>query len=968
MIQEVKFQGLSHSPSDYEAQDGELGTCLNLINEDGALHPIARPVVVDENITIPDGASIELVHKVTHNDTIHSHYIIHRADDTWYWTERAGDGTANEIDLGGFKVNAVTAVGNILCFVGEENTLYAYCNGNKYITFDNTAFNYNATIKYDEDTEISATANLGDDWESAFAKNTKYNNVMEPTIKGVSVIFNALDAMVNEILDEKGKEYFKYTSFGVFAVRLYDGTSYINISNPFILAPRETFNKYIWRQETKAVSTRTSIHTHSVNVQMNIPEGLEDLIQGIDVFICQPESFIDTEKKSKGINRNQCFLYKDDMASGVNCDAFYYLSPEDIYKAFDSKSFFLSISIGKEKFGTDVKLKRVVETAQSISLANFNRSSFGGQCSITYNNRLHIGNIKQTIYNAFDTNIFANRKQIKQTSFNGQDSWFTYNHLFLNEYVDLPIDSKYHTDYICDAVFRVNISENSIAHQVYYKGKVQYPLSPIWSYPSTLATSMDIFFHLPKDGKYYRKTFTLRQSDSFGMSYYLNISNNRNTVTAVDRQSARSKENMAFGDRTDSNSEYDPTEMDDYLYRWHDDAGLPAFMQTSRYKLLRKETSDGFGHNPTTSIQYYWDTTPINTGDFTEITEAEYNEALAKVDSNKYISQQPNLIKVSEAENPLVFPAANSVQVGSSFINALAANTRPISEGQFGEAPLYAFTDEGVWVIMTSQEGTYSARQPVNREICINPKGILQIDDAVLFPTERGIMLQQGSETICITDALFCHGYPFDYTEFHKPDTSKAVLAINGTDPKEVSYIPFDAYLNNADMIFDYYDNRLILFNPDYSYAYVYSFKSKMWGTMKNEFKARVNIYPESYAVNEDNKIVNVYVQDPTSDVPYFLCSRPLSISTQEVYKTMFTCITRGYFRDENGKCGMVLYGSDDLFHWFVIHSSVSKYLRGMAGSPYKYFRIAIVGSLSPDESISGLSCEFQERWQNKLR
>jgi len=970
MIQEVKFQGLSHSPSDYNAQDGELGTCLNLINEDGALHPIARPVVVDENITIPDDARIELVHKVTHDQEIHSHYIIRRADDTWYWTERAGDGTPHEIDLSGFHVNAVTAVGNILCFVGDEKTLYSYWNGSKYITFDNTAFNYNATIKYDEDTEVSATSNLGDDWDSAFAKNRKYNNEMEPTLKGASIIFNALDAMVNEILDEKGREYFKYTSFGVFAIRLYDGISYINISNPFIIAPRETFNKFIWLQESKAVTTRTSIHSHSVNVQMNIPEGLEDIIQGIDVFISQPESFIDTAKKTRGINRNQCFIYNDKMVSGTNCDAFYYLSPEDIYKAFDSKSFYLSVSIDKDKFGTDVKLKRVNETAQNISLASLNRSSFGGQCSITYNNRLHIGNIKQTIYNAFDTNIFANRKQIKHTDFNGQNSWFNVDQLFLNEYADLPIDSQYHTDYICDAVFCVNISENSITHQVYYKGKIQYPLSPIWAYPSSLATSMDIFFHLPKDGKYYRKSFTLRQSDSFGMSYYLNISKNRNTGVAVDRQGASSKENQAFGDRTDSRSQTDPTEMADYLYRYHDDAGLPAFMQTNRYKLLRKEVSGGDfgGHTTTTSIMYYWDTTPINTGDFTEITEDEYNKELAKVDSNKYISQHPNLIKVSEAENPLILPAANSVQVGSSIISAIASNTRPISEGQFGETPLYAFTDEGVWVIMTSQEGTYSARQPVNREICINPKGILQIDDAILFPTERGIMLQQGRESVCITDALFCHSNPFDYAEFHKPDTSKAVLAINGTAPKEVSYIPFDAYLSHADMIFDYYDNRLILFNPDYYYAYVYSFKSKMWGTMKNEFKARVNIYPESYAVNEDNKIVNVYVQDPIADIPYFLCSRPLSVSTQEVFKTMFTCITRGYFRDEKGKCGMVLYGSNDLFHWFAIHSSVSKYLGGMAGSPYKYFRIAIVGSLSSDESISGLSCEFQERWQNKLR
>ena len=64
----------------------------------------------------------------------------------------------------------------------------------------------------------------------------------------------------------------------------------------------------------------------------------------------------------------------------------------------------------------------------------------------------------------------------------------------------------------------------------------------------------------------------------------------------------------------------------------------------------------------------------------------------------------------------------------------------------------------------------------------------------------------------------------------------------------------------------------------------------------------------------------------------------------------------------------MVLYGSNDLFHWYLIKSSVDKYLRGMMGSPYKYFRIALIGSLLPDESISGMSADFTERWQNKLR
>jgi hypothetical protein len=138
-----------------------------------------------------------------------------------------------------------------------------------------------------------------------------------------------------------------------------------------------------------------------------------------------------------------------------------------------------------------------------------------------------------------------------------------------------------------------------------------------------------------------------------------------------------------------------------------------------------------------------------------------------------------------------------------------------------------------------------------------------------------------------------------------------------------VKYVRFRKYLEEADMIYDYYDSRIIVFNPNYTYAYVYSLKSKMWGTMHNVFNKRVNIYPESYATNKDGKILDVYVKETTENVPFFLCSRPLTLG-QDAYKTMFDCITRGYFSSiQEGKCGTVLFGSNDLVNWYYVGSSV---------------------------------------------
>ena len=472
----------------------------------------------------------------------------------------------------------------------------------------------------------------------------------------------------------------------------------------------------------------------------------------------------------------------------------------------------------------------------------------------------------------------------------------------LGNYMDVPLTDEGWYDY---GKMNTDTAEviAIIDNKYYYKATVQYPLNPIFVVPFQDAKSVKLYIKhkgKPMDEIGFRN-INLHQSETFGMSYYIFNAEN----------------------------------------------GIFSFMQ--KYEL---------SNNGGVLTRRQGDT-------FTSTSSKFYDEASQKCDSDgAKIEQLTSLIKVSEAENPLVFPAKNSVQVGSSVISALAANTRPISEGQFGEAPLYAFTDEGVWVLMLGEEGTYVARQPANREICSNPNGILQIDDAVLYPTNRGIMMQQGRNSICITDQL--DGCPFNFMEMKY---AKQIIATNQTGSGEISYIRFKDYLKSADMIYDYYNNRIIVFNPNQAYAYVYSLKSKMWGTMKNVFNKRVNIYPESYATNKEGKILNVYVEEPYSNTPYFLCSRPLTISDKEVYKTIFTCIARGYFRKgTNGKCAIVLYGSNNLFDWYLIKTSINEYLRGIAGSPYKYFRVALIGNLAKNESISGLSAEFQERLQNKLR
>lgn len=910
--QEVIFTGLTNSPSDYDCQDGELATCLNLINEDGALHPIHQPVVAEQNITLPnDSCSIRYVHNVTHEDKNHSHYIVNCTNSSpysWYWTEKGGDGTPHELNLGDFKVNSVTAIGNIICFVGDKNILYAFWNKDSYNIFNKNAFNYTFSVTNTAGVEVDAIAQLGDDfqgcfWTTSFGSQDYDNLIFEGTKpNGTKTIWNAIDSMINKAMSEHGNTYFKYIVFGVVALRLYDGT-YSNISNLFVLCPKDNLNNSFYYNADKETIKDTEyykfvrasgyIHRHRINVQIGLT-GIEDFVQGVDVFLTKGTDFLYLDKGYDATSTETV----NNLKKRKGTITFERLKKSSLYREFDNLTFYHSVYITKEDLGKDIDLLNVQGTEESLSLADMGRTSIGSSCAIAYNNRLHLANIQNYINDIFSPNpIYKFELNSSGTSFPVEKT-----NTILGNYMDVPLTDEGWYDLekqSSDTAEVIAIIDN----KYYYKATVQYPLNPIFVVPFQDAKSVKLY--IKHKGKLMDeigfRNINLHQSETFGMSYYIFNAEN----------------------------------------------GIFSFMQ--KFELSKKGNV----------------LTRRRSDTFTSTSSEFYDEASQKCDSDgAKIEQLASLIKVSESENPLVFPAKNSVQVGSSVISALAANTRPISEGQFGEAPLYAFTDEGVWVLMLGEEGTYVARQPANREICSNPNGILQIDDAVLYPTNRGIMMQQGRNSICITDQL--DGCPFNFMDMKY---ANQIIATNETMSEEISYIRFRDYLKSADMIYDYYDNRIIVFNPNQAYAYVYSLKSKMWGTMKNVFNKRVNIYPESYATNKEGKILNVYVEEPSSNTPYFLCSRPLTISDKEVYKTIFTCIARGYFQKRtNGKCAMVLYGSNNLFDWYLIKTSINEYLRGMAGSPYKYFRIALIGNLATNESISGLSAEFQERLQNKLR
>lgn len=329
-----------------------------------------------------------------------------------------------------------------------------------------------------------------------------------------------------------------------------------------------------------------------------------------------------------------------------------------------------------------------------------------------------------------------------------------------------------------------------------------------------------------------------------------------------------------------------------------------------------------------------------------------------------------NKIYISEVNNPFSFPVLGINTVGIGEILGICPAVKALSQGQFGQFPLYAFTTDGVWALeVNALTGMFIARQPVTRDVCTNPDSITQIDDAVLFATHRGIMHLKGSQATCITDTIFAE-HPFNVLDL--PCIDQLHTKLGHSADACIPVKPFLAFLDGCRMIYDYVHQHIIVFNPKknngtplYTYAYVFSLKSSQWGMMYSTLQSAVNAYPDALAMTDAGNLVSFASTDETQCKGLFV-TRPIKLDAADVHKTISALIQRGHFR--RGDVGTVLYGSRDLYDWELVWSSRDHYLRGFRGTPYKYFRIAGLTQLTDGKSVFGASIQYELKHTNNLR
>ena len=342
-------------------------------------------------------------------------------------------------------------------------------------------------------------------------------------------------------------------------------------------------------------------------------------------------------------------------------------------------------------------------------------------------------------------------------------------------------------------------------------------------------------------------------------------------------------------------------------------------------------------------------------------------------------SYNRNYLFQSPVDNPFYIAVEGRIKFSAEII-AIAAITSALSEGQYGQFALYVFTNEGIFVAQQNTEGKYTSIHPLSRDVCISPQAVLSIDQAIIFVTEKGVMLLSGSQLQCLS--LNMTGKPYMIEDCARPLLNSGYTDTYTDNTSFIDYLKTD----NLQLGYDYSNSRVLFVNETYQYMYVYMLKTNSWhkyvipaaensklaGSGRISRVKFLNYFPscllfcayglESCGLFYMSRTANV--SDDTTEVTGIIATRAFNLDEPDILKTINHIKIRGQYHrfDANGKprVSYILLGSQNGLDFYRLKS-----LRGKA---WKYYRIIIVSKLNPTERISWIDIDYESRFVNKLR
>lgn len=859
----IPFSGITRNTDDGTCTDGE---CMELINariKNGSVEPVGRPITMksfDEEYT--EGFYHSLAKK---------YLFIKKNDATLvFYDENFDNRGVLSPDVSG--VSDIQFIGNTVCAMTSSGIHYLLFKEGDYAYLgQKPEFEMQAFVSDEKD--ITTTQQFDFDYtEGITPPKMDYRDVPK--------FIDLLDSAKNKELDPYRNEGRIAEPICVrAALRMYNG-SHICHSPIYVLFPGDGIysagrldNITKVYSGTNGIKITWTLKTFRIkyNVSFDDYGKWKDIITHIDIFASRPFNAIDVEllkKEGIGISSNTpgIWIYSRDVMGQriANMASSLYLS--------NSETGYVS-----EKYLTipDTTKERLVDDSYS-------RNTLSAEALFVYNNRLHLGNIKNILFNGFGSEMSI---LYGPMSFNGYSFDIRAASVKIYTYISTEEEEKV----------------------VLYESLMTNPLYPFFIYPDYRATKSEIYAMIADGQNLIYKRFSMYLSKGSGnFAYYMGWGN-RDSISPIDLQKG------------------------------------------------------------------------------TTISEYDFNNPGIKVSN---IEHSPNKLKVSELNNPFYFPPQTTYTPSSGSILSLASNTAAISQGQFGQFPLIVFCSDGIYAMSVGIDVVYNSSSPLSRDACSNPKAVTPIDNAIIFPSEQGLMLLQGSTVKNLSEAI--NGY------LPSSIDSSPVIGKILNIPKllnAASATRFDDYIKKCHIGYNYQERELIISNTEYPYSYVYSLVYAQWYKTSYSVRSFVNKYPDILALTTlNNEICNLQNNHRTvADIA--IVSRPIKLGTL-THKRILQSALRGivkrsisdlYLKGEPvllrgdtlllfKDVGFYVLGSNDAEHFELISGTESiKDIRDIVGKmtkskAYKYFLFAFVGGVRTDISINYIELIADESFNNRLR
>lgn len=951
MEKEISFnEGLRLTPYSDVSPDGELSVCHNVEVYGGGLRPT---VIEGKEFTVRTGQESVMTGELMHiHATGEFQHLIFWDEQDYIWWCNEGKNNDEVVPIKIWEnavqgITSVSSVGNVLVVTTKNEVYYALWKATGYVWLGAMP---ELKVKWQLEGEFKQLE--VDDWVAAQTPEQQYN-----------LIAKGIKTFEKKWCEEE--RMFVYPFLVRAAYRLYDGT-WTKPTPPVLLCPNVNMpiagymgmtsegNQYQYRNIYGFAAKLYGTFNYGIRPAYLLPsDGWENVIAGVDVFVSEPldpwiYDYTGEGKDEYTYKKNEYVIWTDchfDQANPLNkrnCIKGY---GGHIKKKGEQKSgianYFMT---GFEEYGTP----------SGYAYSNNGVFTLKRKKSSMYRGMMETGAFYK---------VFSMSKAQMENSENGiliKMEEGVYANIVQQERLKVDEDSVDRWGGDVSFVYNRRITIGSLTRSI-FRGEVLERLAPklepAETYIKNGTTRSDDAAVEETTAEYY---------EGNSNEYYYDGENNdegQDVDSDVDNTSPveSSVANLQFdcywirnenGTESWAKAGFASNDMYRWLaYLYTPDMYATAFVMISldRSVWLKFPLSE----HPFLQGRFFC-AVPFES----EAREDETGIVPTPQIIDSLTRMEASTLRTSEVNNPFVFGAEGWNTVGNGRVLALASITKALSEGQFGQFPLMALCTDGNYALEVIKSGDmaglYGGASAMPRDVCINRESVTQIDGAILFVSNRGVMMADGNDIRCISESL------------NGPMERSLLMAVTQEDVYEGQGEKLRDFFETSRIIWDYTSQRAIFFQDNNNFALQY--RDGAWSSIElpQQFKGVQNIYPYSYIHKDDGTVLVLDDDYNFGDTMHYgvVETRPLKMDTLQM-KKLCEFALQGRFEGEQA---VTLFGSNDMTNWDDLGTTTRRRVPHVVGRWYKYWRFLIQANLKESEHISGLRIRYDVRGESRVR